>query len=134
MSKQLSVPFALDANGRIAAVENPDAQIIQRVRAVVATGYTERVMRPDFGTDLGPFLFQPNDSLTRQAIQHTVQRSLSQWEPTAVIKNVQPVVKDDEQGVADVYVDIGRANLDPDETDAMEEEITVRPGGRVEVY
>ncbi|WP_274916905.1 GPW/gp25 family protein [Streptomyces sp. WZ-12] len=134
MSQQLAVPFALDKTGKIAAIENRDRQTSQRVRAVVATGLNERVMRPDFGTDLGPFLFEVNDSVTRQAIRHAVQESLDRWEPNAIIKGIEPLVKDEEQGVADVYVDIGRANTDPEATDDMEDEIVVRPGGRVDIY
>ncbi|MCC3766034.1 GPW/gp25 family protein [Streptomyces sp. UNOC14_S4] len=134
MSQQLSVPFALDKTGKVAAVESRDQQMSQRVRAVVATGLSERVMRPDFGTDLGPFLFEINDSTTRQAIRHTVQDSLSRWEPNAIIKGIEPLVKDEAQGVADVYVDIGRSNTDPEATDGMEDNIVVRPGGRVDIY
>ncbi|MEU5425154.1 GPW/gp25 family protein [Streptomyces olivoreticuli] len=134
MPQQMSVPFALDKNGRVAAVGRADQQMSQRVRGVVATGLTERVMRPEFGTDLGPFLFEVNDELTRQAIRHTVQESLSRWEPNAVIKNIEPLAKDDDQGVSDVFVDVGRINSDPEETDLMEDNITVRPGGRVDIY
>lgn len=134
MSKQLAIPFALDAAGCAATVEHPDRQLSQRVRAVVATAPSERVMQPDFGTDLRAFLFAPNDAVTRDAIRRTVQTSTSKWEPKAVVKAIQPVVRDEEQGIADVLVDIGYSNTDPEETDVRAEEIVVRPGGRVDAY
>ncbi|MFE9412346.1 GPW/gp25 family protein [Streptomyces sp. NPDC006704] len=134
MSKQLSVPFSLDSSGKIAEVENPDRQMSQRVRAVVATSPTERVMQPEFGTDLRAFLFASNDSITRDAIRHTVQASTSRWEPKAVVKAVEPVMREDEQGIADVLVDIGYSNTDPEATSKRAEDIVVRPGGRVDTY
>ncbi|GHB52505.1 hypothetical protein GCM10010331_45160 [Streptomyces xanthochromogenes] len=134
MSKQLSVPFSLDSSGKVAVVEHPDRQLAQRVRAVVATSPTERVMQPDFGTDLRAFLFASNDAITRDALRHTVQASTSRWEPKAVVKAIEPVMREDEQGIADVFVDIGYSNTDPEATSAQPEDIVIRPGGRVDVY
>ncbi|MDJ0463146.1 GPW/gp25 family protein [Streptomyces sp. H27-C3] len=134
MSKQLAIPFALDATGKVASVEHPDRQLSQRVRAVVAVAPTERVMQPEFGTDLRAFLFAANDAITRDAIRRTVQTSASRWEPKAVVKSIEPIVKDEEQGIADVFVDIGYSNTDPEATGDRFEDIVVRPGGGVDTY
>ncbi len=134
MSKQLAIPFTLDATGAISCVEHPDRQLSQRVRAVVAVAPTERVMQPDFGTDLRAFLFAANDSVTRDAIQRTVQTATTRWEPKAVVKSVEPIVKDEEQGIADVFVDIGYSNTDPEITGDRAEEVVIRTGGRVDTY
>ncbi|MFJ2113940.1 GPW/gp25 family protein [Streptomyces sp. NPDC087850] len=134
MSKQLAIPFSLDATGKVSCVEHPDRQLSQRVRAVVAVAPTERVMQPEFGTDLRAFLFAANDPMTRDAIRRTVQTATSKWEPKAVVKTVEPIVKDDEQGIADVFVDIGYSNTDPEATGDRSEDVVIRPGGRVDTY
>ncbi|KUL44731.1 hypothetical protein ADL22_12365 [Streptomyces sp. NRRL F-4489] len=133
MSEQLAIPFAVDASGRIASVTNPDRQTAQRVRAVVATAPSERVMQPEFGTDLRPFLFAPNDPVTQEALRHAVQDAVARWEPGAVVSAARPVVNDDAEGIVDVLVDIGTTNASP-ETVTYPQEIVVRPGGRVDTY
>ncbi|MEU7147056.1 GPW/gp25 family protein [Streptomyces sp. NPDC045456] len=134
MSEQLAIPFALDASGRIATVTDPDRQTSQRVRAVVATAPSERVMQPEFGTDLRPFLFAPNDPITREALRHTVKDAVARWEPGAVVTTVEPVIEDEAEGIADVLVDIGRGNAHPEAAASHVQEVVVRPGGRVDAY
>ncbi len=91
-------------------------------------------MQPDFGTDLRAFLFATNDAVTREAIRRTVQSATTKWEPKAVVKAIEPIVKDEDQGIADVLVDIGYSNLDPEATGERAEDVVIRPGGRVDTY
>lgn len=70
----------IDARGRIMMVEGSDA-IRQSILLLLSTIPGERVMRPEYGSQLHLLLFAPNDATTAGLAIHYVRRALERWEP-----------------------------------------------------
>jgi uncharacterized protein len=77
-------------DGRIAWSEGP-ANIRESIYLVLMTRLEERVNLPDFGSNLGVFLFEPNTVTTRHLIENEILRALSRWEPRISVDSVDVV-------------------------------------------
>lgn len=53
----------------------------QSIRVILGTGRGERVMRPDFGSDLSKLAFAPNNTATAGLAIFYVREALGRWEP-----------------------------------------------------
>lgn len=74
----------MGATGGLATIEG-DAAIRQAILLLLSTSPGERVMRPDYGCDLGKLIFEPNDDTTAGLAIHYVRRALTRWEPRVEI-------------------------------------------------
>jgi phage baseplate assembly protein W len=63
------------------AMVTGDAAVRQAVLLLLSTRPGERVMRPDYGCDLTPLVFAPNDDTTAGLAMHFVRRAIERWEP-----------------------------------------------------
>lgn len=70
--------------GRIALVGDADA-LRQALMILLSTRPGERVMRPDYGCDLGQLVFSPNDDTTAGLAIHYVRRAVERFEPRVAI-------------------------------------------------
>lgn len=76
----LDFPVRIGADGQF--VRASDAKAIERaITLVLGTARGERLMRPDFGSDLSDFLFQPFNDVNRGRMATAVQNALIAWEP-----------------------------------------------------
>ncbi|HUI78738.1 MAG TPA: GPW/gp25 family protein [Bryobacteraceae bacterium] len=66
--------------GGLATVEEA-ASVRQSILLLLSTRTGERVMRPEYGTDLHRLVFSPNDNTTAGLAIHYVRRALNRWEP-----------------------------------------------------
>lgn len=122
MSKQLALPFAIDALGRVAFVEDPYRQTAQRLELLIGTALRSRAMRPDFGVDTYAYIFSVMDEGTIDRLTTEITSAVAAWEPGAVINEVIPTTEDtalsltvyfslvgieDDQGVGTATVQIG---------------------------
>ncbi|MGH7575761.1 MAG: GPW/gp25 family protein [Longimicrobiales bacterium] len=73
-------PPAAEPGGAVASVSD-DEDIRQAVRIILATDHGERVMRPDFGANLGALVFEPIRTTTISLVRHQVEQALILWEP-----------------------------------------------------
>jgi hypothetical protein len=71
------------------------AKVRESIRIILETEPGERVMRPDFGCGLRPFLMKPNTAATRALIQRAVDRALSRFEPRIRLEQVEVTGADD---------------------------------------
>jgi uncharacterized protein len=55
---------------------------------ILLTEPPERPMLPEFGAGLRRFAFEPNSPATWRAIQQTVERALTDWEPRINVESV----------------------------------------------
>jgi phage baseplate assembly protein W len=55
--------------------------IEESIRIILGTNRGERVMRPDFGSQLKRLVFAPNNTATAGLAIHYVQQALTKWEP-----------------------------------------------------
>jgi phage baseplate assembly protein W len=83
----ISFPPRIAPNGRMAWSEASD-NIREGMRVVLATELGERVMLPQFGTDLRERLFEPNTVATRRLIQERIASALKRWEPRVAIESI----------------------------------------------
>ncbi len=57
---------------------------------ILGTFKGERVMLPEFGSNLARLLFEPNDVMFRNRIQEEVVESLQRWDPNLQVVSVIP--------------------------------------------
>ena len=63
-------------------------EVFSSILQILNTRRGERIMYPEFGSDLGPLLWEPNDLFLQQQVSVELQRVLSIWEPRVEIINL----------------------------------------------
>ncbi len=58
------------------------------VKMILLTRRGERLMRPNFGTVLHTFVFQPNDAIVQDAIRTEISTALERFEPRAALDKI----------------------------------------------
>jgi phage baseplate assembly protein W len=86
-AKGLSVPF------RFTSLGYPEACIAEKclhdsIFTILSTFPGERVMRPDFGSYLQMFLFEPMSRATGFRARAEVFRAIAAWEPRVAVLDV----------------------------------------------
>jgi hypothetical protein len=110
MSSEIRFPFQLGRDGKVAVETNPDSQIAQRVKILLATQPGERVMLPQYGVATMGMLFEPNEPAIQASLQQAVLTALKTFEPGVVVRKVTPVEEPDGSGIANIEVDYVRAD------------------------
>jgi phage baseplate assembly protein W len=106
--KALSLPFSIDAYGKIAVTTEQSKIWSDRVRSVLGTSLRERVMRPTFGTLIPYALFQ--GATTAEAeIKSEVQKAFENQLPLLNLQTVTTTF-DTYTGVVNVEVVYGLPN------------------------
>jgi len=102
--KAIAFPFSINSSGSINYVENDDETIWRdRVRFVVLTQLSERVMRPDFGSDINSLVFEGSWSVTTLA-EGIVSTAFAKWLPKLTLNRVTTTL-DDLHGGINVEID-----------------------------
>lgn len=83
----MAFPPRVGRDGRVAWSEG-ETNVREAIRVVLMTEQRERLMLPEFGGGLGPFLFEPNTVTTRHLIKDRIQKALAQWEPRIQVEDV----------------------------------------------
>ncbi len=84
--------------------ENLDDKVASEILHVILTPKRTRLRRPDFGTDLIKFIFEPDDSITWDAVMKEVSESVNKYVRNAGIDNVAVVYGEEDPNA--VYLDI----------------------------
>ena|ERR1700704_3275693 len=63
-------------------------EVFSSILQILNTRRGERVMLPEFGSDLGPILWEPHDLFLQQEIRKELVRALTLWEPRVTIESV----------------------------------------------
>jgi phage baseplate assembly protein W len=82
-------PVRTDIRGRIALTSDIDDTIERSIRIILQTVKGERVMRPEFGSDLHLLVFAENNATTAGRADFYVRQALSRWEPRIEIEQVK---------------------------------------------
>ena len=64
---------------------------------IIMTRKGERVMLPEFGSDVGPMLFDPNDDTAKAQLQYAVQDAIEIWDTR--VKFLQADIKQEDHDV-----------------------------------
>lgn len=81
--REISVPFSFDRGGRVAVVSDPDAQVRQKVNALLRTNPGERVMRPTYGVSMLQYVFENISRADLAAMQQDISDGFDDWIPSA---------------------------------------------------
>jgi phage baseplate assembly protein W len=76
--------LAVGATGAVAMVER-DESVRQAIVMLLTTAPGERLLRPDYGSQLHRLAFAPNDQTTAGLAIHYVRAALTRWEPRVEI-------------------------------------------------
>ncbi len=98
----ISLPFRLDPFGKIVTANTQEKIWGDRVRGVVGTTFRERVMRPNYGTELVEKLFT-NLEETKLQIDAAVEDAFDNFLPDLTLVNVD-VVEALESGTVNVDI------------------------------
>ena len=99
----ISFPPHLGPDGRVAWSEG-EANVREAIRIILLTDQGERLLLPDFGGNLGRYLFEPNTVTTRQLIADRITKALEQWEPRILVESVdvEPDPDDSQAAIATI--------------------------------
>lgn len=81
-------PVGLDLRGRIALTTGVES-IERAIRVILQTVKGERVMRPQFGSDLHLLVFAENNATTAGLADFYVRQALARWEPRIEVEEVK---------------------------------------------
>lgn len=85
----ISVPFNAE-KGIFNQTYTNSAQVIENLRNLFRTHKGERIMQPEFGTDIHYYLFEPMTDIEvfREKIVGEISSALSKWMPYVAIQSV----------------------------------------------
>tara|TARA_B100000902_G_scaffold343923_1_gene348955 strand:- start:160 stop:579 length:420 start_codon:yes stop_codon:yes gene_type:complete len=100
-----SFPPTFDKNTKSVNMVGEDEDIVQSLIIILSTAYGERVMRPEFGSNLSLINFRSMDGNTINELRSYVEQSVLQFEPRVTLHSVD--VNQDEMydGVLKIKLD-----------------------------
>ena len=100
-----SFPPTFDKNTKSVNMVGEDEDIVQSLVIILSTAYGERVMRPEFGSNLSLINFRSMDGNTINELRSYVEQSVLQFEPRVTLHSVD--VNQDEiyDGVLKIKLD-----------------------------
>jgi len=85
-----------DGPGSALSAARDEDVVRQSIWLILSTAKGERVMRPDFGCDLGRLVFHANNGATRALAAFEVSDALKTWEPRIDVLSVDAAATSDE--------------------------------------
>ena len=86
--KTLTLPFSVDPYGKISVTSEQSKIWADRVRSVIGTTLRERVMRPEFGTDISYSVFNTQED-AEQEISRETSQAFNQLLPLLTLDSVE---------------------------------------------
>lgn len=80
-------PARISADGTVALVTGT-AELDGAVCCILETRVGERVMRPEFGSRISDFMFEPITARTLSLIEEAARSAISRWEPRITLEQV----------------------------------------------
>ncbi len=97
-------PVAVDDSGRIRKVDGGEA-IDRSIALILGTAKGQRLMRPDFGSDLPDFVFKPLSEGNRTRMATAVKKAINTWEPRVRVLAVEVTISPRERAQALISID-----------------------------
>ncbi len=89
LGRGLKFPLQVDPRTGMLAMSDQEEDIREAIGIILNTMQGERVMRPDFGTNIIDYVFSPSSSSVRQSLAHEVWQQLLYQEPRIVDVQVE---------------------------------------------
>lgn len=90
--------FFLDLNEKV------EDKVVSEILHVILTPKRSRIRKPDFGTNLAKYIFEPSDELTWESVKEEVISSVSTYVANTTLTNIEVVTPDEEPN--SIYLDI----------------------------
>ena len=100
----LALPFARGNSGLFRQTETTLEQVGHNIKNLLLTAKGERVMQPDFGSDLRALLFEEHTEDLEERVKEAIQGTISTWLPYIVVDSVDII--QDEINPNEMNVDI----------------------------
>ena len=114
----LKLPFTRDRAGLFGTTENTLEQSGHNIKNLLLTAKGERVMQPDFGSNLRTLLFEQYTEDLTDRIKEEIQEAMSTWLPYIVISSVSII--EDETNPNQTKVDLDFSlNYEPNRFDSI---------------
>ena len=84
--------------------ENIGDKVASEILHVILTPKRSRIRKPDFGTDLIKYIFEPNDSITWDSLFGEISESVSKYVRNASIDSINIVCGEENPNA--IYLDI----------------------------
>ncbi len=114
----LKLPFTRDRAGLFGQTETTLEQAGYNIKNLLLTSKGERVMQPEFGSDLRDLLFEQYTEDLTDKIKEAIEEAMSTWLPYIVISSVD--VTEDETNPNQTKVDLDFSlNYEPNRFDSI---------------
>lgn len=90
--------FFIDLN------ENMDDKVASEILHVILTPKRSRIRKPDFGTNLAKYIFEPNDNITWDSVMGEIRENVSRYVPNVEIDDVNVIYGTDDAN--SIYLDM----------------------------
>jgi phage baseplate assembly protein W len=87
-------PVVPDGLGQL-GFNSDDENVEQSLRILLLTIQGERVMRPDFGTELQRYVFAPGSTQNLRLLETAISDAVRDWEPRVDLDDVSAEMSDD---------------------------------------
>lgn len=131
MPVEITIPFALDARGRVATVSDANAQVRQHVMSLINTEPGERLMFGDYGVPLSDMLFEDADESVADDMRDLLANALATWESGVMIQGVRAREVAGREGMIEAYVGYSRVDAPDSEFSPRNSNTVTISGGRV---
>lgn len=84
----ISYPFRKGAQ-EFPVSASDDELIKQSILQILFTNQGDRIMRPDFGSSVLQYVFDPNEAALGDLLWQAIQAALSRWEPRIELLDVR---------------------------------------------
>ena len=116
----LPVRFSDDKNGGFATTSTTIEAVKNNIRNLLNTNIGERLMQPQFGTDLRRIIFEPINEQITLKIQDKILDALEIWLPFVRVSNIEVVNQSKDTDSNRVLVNIEFSILEnPNTTDSV---------------
>lgn len=85
--RAIDFPFRI-SGGKLATTESYPRLVRNQIIDSVMTNYQERIMRPEYGSDIQALVFEQADDLRRKDANEIIKERLIQMVPRAIIEDV----------------------------------------------
>lgn len=102
----IAFPFKESNRGDFILLNNEDSKAIKSdLMHLILTKKGERLYMPDFGTNLLKYIFEPNDTLTRNDIKNEITDTVKKYLPNLQINEVSVEQSERSEHAAKVRID-----------------------------
>jgi len=108
----LELPFARSSRGLFGQTTTTLEQAGHNIKNLLLTSKGERVMQPDFGSDLRSLLFEQADDNINNDIKEAISDAMSNWLPYINISSVNVIENETNLNQMKVSIDFS-LNYDP---------------------